>query len=306
MGNVFVVGDLNVDMLLYVKGLPSNGEERYAERINFSIGGNAANFAVALGRIGARPEFYSCMGDDFSSPYLRRQLEDAGVSLILKEVPGANGYTTAFVLPNGERTMVSNKGASGELVVRDLEPLLEKIRPGDIVYVGGLFHLPKLTKGFGGFLKSARERGATTMFDFTFDCRGCSDSFRGFAEHLDMVFLNEGETKRLGKGDLKESLKRISGMGIKNIITKLGARGAVFFTNGMLKKQPGERINVVDSTGAGDVFNAGFVYGFMSGLNSDQCLRLGNMVGAWKVSHSGISVPPRDSVADFIKDFHND
>ena len=301
MGRVFVLGDLNVDMLCHVKAMPAREEEVHADSMRFSIGGNAANFAMALGKLGVRPEFYSCIGDDFSSGFLRRELESSGVRPRLREVPGSNGYTVVFVFRNGRRCFVSNKGASGMLRAGDLDPILERIRPGDIVYTGGLFHLPELARGFAGFARAAKKRGATIMFDFTFDETGCSGGFRGFARHLGMVFMNESELKRLGGSDLKKSLREVSGLGIRDVIVKLGSKGSLFYTNGMLKREPARKVRVVDSTGAGDVFNAAFVYGFMSGLLPEQCLRLGNWVAAWKVDHTGITVPSRERVSAFVR-----
>jgi len=196
---------------------------------------------------------------------------------------------------------VSNKGASGLLKAQDLKPILEGVRPGDIVYTGGLFHLPGLARGFAGFARAARKRGATLMLDFSFDETGCFSGFEGLARHLDMVFMNESELKRFGRGDLRKSLGGVSGLGIRDVIVKLGSRGSLFYTNGMLKKEPARRVKVLDTTGAGDVFNAAFVYGFMSGLLPEQCLRLGNWVAAWKVARTGITVPPREGISDFLR-----
>jgi sugar/nucleoside kinase (ribokinase family) len=298
---VFVIGDLNVDMLLYLKGLPPIGEEKHAKNIEFSVGGNAANFATAMGKMGGIPEFYSCIGNDFSSGYLLKTLRKSGVNARLKEIPSYNGYTAAFVLPDGERTLVSNKGASGAMTVADLDEVLERISPGDIVYVGGLFHLPELSKGFADFLKRAKKRGSVNMLDFTFDSMGCSDCFEDLIPYLDLVFFNEDETKRLGKGDIERSIERISEMGVRKIVTKLGRRGSMYFENGIMEKQPANRVEVKDSTGAGDVFNAGFVLGYMSGLKPVHCLRLGNIAGAYKVCRTGIMVPPKDDITEFIE-----
>ncbi|MCK4714563.1 MAG: carbohydrate kinase family protein [Candidatus Aenigmarchaeota archaeon] len=299
MGSVFVIGDLNVDVLCRTGRLPKKGEEIHAESIGFSIGGNAANFAVVLGRLGAGPEFYSCMGNDFSSEFLRGELERAGVKQRLKEVTATNGVTVCTVFPEGERGFISNKGASGMLRVQDIRPILKNVKPGDIVYSGGLFHLPGLARGFAGFLRDARKKGATVMLDYTFDETGCSGSFRDIATQLDMVFLNERELEAFGNG--KKAFSKLSGMGIRDIIVKLGARGSLFCTNGMVKKEPARKVKALDTTGAGDVFNAGFVYGFMSGFLPEQCLRLGNWMAAWKVGKSGLQTPPREKVSDFVK-----
>lgn len=301
MGRVFVVGDLNVDLLCRVRAMPGRGGEAHADSMDFSVGGNAANFAMALGGLGVRPEFHSCIGDDFSSGFLRRGLESSGVKARLRGVQGENGCTVAFVFRDGSRGFMSNKGASGRLRARDLKPVLDGIRPGDIVYTGGLFHLPGLARGFSGFVRAARKRGATTMLDFSFDETGSSKGFGGFASSLDMVFMNGAELRRFGRGDTKRALKRVSGLGVRDVIVKLGGRGSLFYTNGMVKREPARKARVVDTTGAGDVFNAGFVYGFMSGLLPEQCLRLGNWAAAWKVARTGISVPPGERLAAFLK-----
>lgn len=301
MGNVFVVGDLNVDVLLYMDGLPRRGEEMHANRINFSLGGNSANFAFALGKLGMKPKFYSAIGNDFSRDLLIKVLTDAGVDTRLKEFSGHNGYTIAMVEKGGERSFISNKGACLNLTAKDLDPVLEAVKPGDIVYSGGLFHLPELAKGFPSFLNKARKKGATTMLDLTFDSMGCSDCFPKLSKYLDMVFLNETEAKRFGKGSLDKSLGVLKRMGITDIIVKMGSKGSLFHARDFTMKQPASKVKAVDTTGAGDIFNAGFVYGFMSGLNPDQCLKLGNWVAGYKVAKSGLKVPPREDVIEFVR-----
>lgn len=301
MGTVFVVGDLNLDLILHVRRMPGREEEVHADSAGFSVGGNAANFAVALGKLGARPEFYSCIGDDFSGDFLKGGLESSGVRPRLRRAQGTNGCTVAFAFGNGGRRFISNKGASGTLSVKDLEPVIAGIRPGDIVYAGGLFHLPRLARGFAGFARAARKRGATLMLDFTFDETGCSRDFRKFAKYLDMVFMNEGELKRFGGTGLKGSLRKLSGLGVRDIIVKMGSRGSLFYTNGMLKREPARKARVTNPTGTGDVFNAGFVYGFMGGFLPEQCLRLGNWVAAWKLGREGIEVPPKERVTAFVR-----
>ena len=301
MGNVFVVGGLNVDARCVVRRVPEKGEEEHSESVSFSIGGNAANFAVALGKLGAGPELYSCIGKDFSTGFLKASLEEAGVKARLREVEGQNGYTIALIFRDGNRSFISNKGACYALRAKDLGPLLDSIKPGDIVYTGGLFHLPGLAGGYERFLMDAKKRGATMMFDFTFDETGCSGCFRRLARHLDMVFMNERELIKHGGKDRKKALKIISGLGVRDIIVKLGERGSMFYTNGMLRREPARKVKVLDTTGAGDVFNAGFVYGFMSGLLPEQCLKLGNWAAAWTITRTGIDVPPRDRVSAFMK-----
>lgn len=302
MASVFVVGDVNLDLLCYVKDMPSVGSEMHTDSMKLSLGGNAANFAVVMGKLGLEPEFYSCIGDDHFSGFIKSELESAGVRAHLRQVRRRNGVTVAMVVKSGKRAFVSNKGSSGELRVGDLKPVLDKIKPGDIVYVGGFFHLPGLVSGFVGFLKAAKKRGATLMFDFTFDDTGCSKCFKDFAKYLDMVFLNEDELHKLSR-NVKGSSGKMSKLGVRDVIVKLGRKGSVFYTNGMITREPAIKVKAVDTTGAGDVFNAAFVYGFANGLLPEQCLKLGNWVAGNKVACSGIEIPPREKVSQFLRKF---
>jgi sugar/nucleoside kinase (ribokinase family) len=303
VAGVFVIGDLNIDIICSLKRMPKSEGEVHSDSIDLSIGGNAANFAVALARLGQRPEFYSCIGEDWVSGFLRSELESTGVKPRLRTYPGQSGISIAFVMGGGRRSYVSNKGVSEGLSVKDLEPILKRIRPGDLVYAGGLFHLPKLMKSFKGFASRARKKGAVLMFDFTFDDRGCSDCFPDLAKHLDMVFLNRDELNKFSRGSLEKSLKKISSLGVRDVVVKLGSKGSAFYTNGMLRTRPGHKVRAVNPVGAGDVFNAGFVYGYLSGLSSESSLELGNWIAAWKLVRKGIEVPDRKRLVDFLKKF---
>ncbi len=300
MADVFVVGDLNVDIHCHVSEAPCKGKEVHAEPVRFSLGGNAANFAVALSRLGVDTEFHSCIGKDMSSRFLKQELEQSGVKTRLMENDEPNGLTVALVYGDGSRGFISNKGSSARLTVKDLRPILKDLAPGKILYIGGFFHLPSLSKGFPAFLKEAKRKGATIMFDFSYDETGASRGFRDFASHLDMVFLNEDELNML-QDKIKGSSKKMSRLGVRDVIVKLGRRGSVFYTNGMITREPAEKVKAVDTTGAGDVFNAAFVYGYMRGLLPEQCLALGNWVAGHHVAKPGLSLPDRDRVHGFVK-----
>jgi len=298
VARVFVVGDINIDILCNYREIPDIGEEAHLDSVNISIGGNAANFAVALGKLGERPELFAVIGNDFACDYLLDTLRGSGVKANLKRLDKTNGYSIVFVNQSGERFILSNKGASGEITVGDLEGVVEKTKDGDIVYVGGYFHLRKLHEGFPDFLRRIKRKKGLVFFDMCFDKHGTwMESLKGLLGYIDLVFMNEKELSMISGGDPEA----LPGLGIKQAVVKLGKKGSMYCSGNQIIREEAFKVRAVDTTGAGDVFNAGFVYGYAKGLTPERCLKLGNFVAGKKVQHHGIVVPKKEEVERFMR-----
>ncbi len=301
MPEVACLGDLNVDVLLYVDNLPSLGGESLASRVEIRPGGAAANVSVALARLGAASTFIGAVGDDAFGRMLREDLNREGVDTsFLATIPGeVSGFMAIFVTRDGERTIVGYRGAN-----RKLSPAC--LAPGALKEVKALF-----VSGYA-FLESpqreaalraiglAREEGALVAVDVSepLAAKGW-ESFLELVGEVDMAFMNEREAELFSRG---ERLSRLLGKVFELAIVKMGARGASLISPEGEIHVKAFKIKAVDTTGAGDAFDAGFLYGILRGLSREQALVLANAVAAWKCTGVGSRhLPTREQVAEFLE-----
>jgi ribokinase len=141
MQRIFVVGDINLDILCRIKRIAEKGREAHIDEINFSVGGNAANFSVALGKLGLKPEFISAIGNDFATPYLFNELKKSKVKTNLMKLDRANGFSIILVNRYGEKRMMSYKGATTELSIKHVMDGLKQVKQGDLLYVAGYCYM---------------------------------------------------------------------------------------------------------------------------------------------------------------------
>ena len=302
MQRIFAVGDLNVDLFTRTRiaSPVSFGEERHAESFSYSLGGNAANFAAACGSLGLKAFLVSAIGSDVFTPFLLRELRRFGVAPLLHKSPDANGVSNIFVRGDGERAILSSKGCllgiDANMVSRKL---LSRIKPGDVVFFGGFFHLPKMRNGFSALLKAIRGRGGRVFFDACFDEYG-GWKVKDFMGQVDVFFLNEVELRHITglRGDA--GVRKLLSMGPGAVVLKKGPGGASFHSIGGRKDSPALNVHAFNATGAGDFFNAGYAFGAARGFSAHNCLVCGNFVAGMKVRGKGYSAPRRKELEAYI------
>jgi sugar/nucleoside kinase (ribokinase family) len=301
MARVFVVGDINLDIILR-SGFPEPNSEMHADTF-LSLGGNAANFAVTLGKLGSKPELVSRIADDGIEGFLRSELRSSGVRANLLKVSGRNGLSLVFLDNNGERRIISDKGASCSLSPNDIEKsVLEKLRRDDIVYIGGYFHLTEHA-GWVSLIKKIKLRGAAVFMDLCFDEHGLwMNSLKPLIGFLDVCFMNSLELNKVtGEKNTKHAAAKLLQLGAKVVVLKLGPKGSKYYSSSRRFSASGYKVRSLDTTGAGDVFNAGFVFGMMRGLKPEACLKLGNFLASKKIQNHGLVLPSRKEIEVFLK-----
>ncbi len=301
MTRIFVVGDLNLDILCKIRELADFNEEADISNLKFSLGGNASNLGYAAASLGLDVELLSAIGKDFSTSFLKNYLKRANVKLNLINSKGLNGYSIVLVNKNGEKAIYSGKGACGELTAKIIEKkLLPKIKPGDLIYFGGYFHLLKVHKGFPQLLKKIKRNGCTIAFDLCYDEFG-KWKVNHLLKYIDLLFLNEIELEKVAKGKNKlQKIKFLIKNGAKNIILKKGKKGVTFYSKDRVVKEKAITAKVIDTTGAGDVFNAGFLYGKINQYSEKNCLRIANFVAWKKIQQTGLAIPSEKEIRNFL------
>jgi sugar/nucleoside kinase (ribokinase family) len=294
--DLVVVGDCNPDVIIADADLaPTFGQrERLVETMSLVIGGSAAITAVAAARLGLRVALVAAVGDDAAGELmmalLRREGVDGGAVVVR---PGlATGMTT--VLSRGaDRAILTAPGAISTLTRADVP--VDLIRRARHLHVSSYFLLESsLGPGLAALFTSAREFGLTTSLDTNDDPAGLWGGRRlsRVIAAADVFAPNEAEALAIcGAPDLAAAVRALSKVGTF-IVVKLGSRGALCAASAADASAQPVLVSVpamvpVDTTGAGDCFNAGLIAGLLHGLDLIAATALGCAVGALSTQGPG-------------------
>jgi len=255
-------------------------------------GGSVANAVAGLASLGARAGFIGKVADDRFGEVFAADLAGLGVEFGRASGPGATGRCLILITPDAERTMCTTLGVAATLGPGDLDDDL--IRRAGVTYLEGyLWDEPQAKDAFRRAITVAHGAGrrvAMSMSDpFCVDRHRAE--FAGLAGHdLDILFGNEAELCSLMEvDDLEEACRRVRRPGLLVSVTR-GPLGAWVFegSDGPVVRVPVEGSpQVVDTTGAGDLYAAGFLFALGRGSEIEACARLGNLTAAEVISHVG-------------------
>ncbi len=302
--DVVAVGELNPDLILDgMDGLPRLGREILADRCTFTLGSSSALCAANLAALGLRVGIVGKVGADPFGEFVLRALAERGIdgSRVIRDASVRTGITVSLAYPK-DRAMVTFAGAMGCLSAADVDPAY--LASARHLHVSSLFLQRALQDGCGDLLAAAQAHGLSTSLDPGWDPAEAWDAGLGaLYAHLDILFVNEGEAQALGRdADWRTAAGRLAER-VASVVVKRGAAGAAAIRRGDWTVQPGFPVQPVDPTGAGDAFNAGFLYGRLAGWPIAECLRWGNACGALTVGRPGGSGAFRNraEVEDFIR-----
>ena len=263
---VVSIGDANVDIILRSR-MPPRGKQVVIEDYEVHGGGCATNFALACSRLGAKVKLVGKIGADHWGRFLLDELRKNGVD-ISSMVISRNVKTgvTYAIVEKGERSFITFRGGNAQLSLQDIR---EKDIVGDVVHIPSFFLLENLRPHYPRLMKLARSRGALVSFDTGWDPFGLwrrTDHLLEAIANCDVMFPNLVEarmiTGRKAAGP-KELVQRLMKMGPKIVCIKMGDRGSAVGEAGRLCRIPAFPVEVVDTTGAGDVYNAAFVLAYL-------------------------------------------
>lgn len=298
-----VIGDANIDLVVVgCNQIPQPGQEIFVDNVMMHVGGGAALFTIALAKLGLDVAFDGVLGDDGYGHYIRDRFAEYGIDtrMIRTSETSRTGITIA-INPERDRSFISYVGSNAEMHVEELD--LTQIALGKHVHVTG-YRGRRNHIEFVEMAKRLKEAGVTLSCDVGWDDTG--EWYSGIFElmhYVDVFLMNETEALHYtGLEHIDESLSYMSGF-CRNIVVKLGPQGAAAMKDGLRTSSPGFSVEVIDTTGAGDSFNAGYMYGFLTGLDVETCLLYGNVCGALSVGAYGGSTgtPDREGLEAFIK-----
>lgn len=281
MKKVLCAGEINVDLVLqgYTE-FPTPGKEVLVRDFAMVLGSATAIMAMGLARLGTPVAFVGRVGDDVWGRYCLDEMAGRGIDLsrVLRGGGLKTGVTVSVTHPQ-DRALVTYLGAISALTARDVPD--ESLAGVDHLHVSSFFFQEGLRPGLPDLFARARRAGLSTSLDTGFDPSGAWDGgLRATLAETDLFFPNEVELAALaGTDEPAEGLRRLQN-GTTRVVAKLGAAGAMTLEDGRVIRVPACPVQPVDTTGAGDSFNAGFLHAWLQGGSLEECLRLGAACGA--------------------------
>lgn len=303
---VVLLGDLNVDLHLDIPVYPAPGGDGVATRQRMGFGGSAANTAVMLSRLGVRASMIACIGDDEWGEQAFAGLAEQGVdtSLVMRSAVEGTSLNVITVTPDGERTMFAYRGASAHLREEGLPPSF----PGaSILHVSGYALLAEPQRSAAvAAVASAHRSGLTVSLDVPVDpVAAVPEVLLAFLASVDAVVIGAAEARRLtGANDDEDAARRLAAHGPTVVALTGGAAGSLVRIGAATVRAPVPTIQVVDTTGAGDSFCAGLIFGLLRGIAEPELVAsLANACGAAAVAvaGAGAQLPSPDGIASAVR-----
>lgn len=286
---VLVVGDVMTDVIVVPEGPIVKGSDRRA-KVRSRPGGSGANQAVWLGAMGANVTFAARVGADDRAMY-ENYFRGLGVVPVLsgdREQP--SGVLVTIVDPDGERSFLTDRGANLNMSPGDLdESLLDDI--GMVMVSGYSFFAPGPRAAVQGLFAAAKARGIVVAVDpasVGFLVEVGAAQFLAWTSGASAIFANESEAEALTGVTGHAAQMRALGAHYDTVLIKRGRFGAAIGgRDGIRVELPAPEVTVVDSTGAGDAFAAGFIAARLAGADEAEALAKAIAAGAKAVQSIG-------------------
>jgi sugar/nucleoside kinase (ribokinase family) len=287
--DVAVIGNVNVDLIVRdVTELPPPGTERTVDVAQMRLGGAAATMAVTLADLGVRSTLAGSVGSDAFGSYLLEQLAAAGVdgSNVRTASNEPTGVSIAFEGPERERSFLTQLGSLGSF---DASMVPHEVLSSRFVAFTGYFLLPALASGLSALMTHVRGAGGTVLFDAGWDPGGWAPStLAAIAELLpsvDVLLPNAIEARAMtGEDDPLSAARALQRATGGWVVVKLGGQGCLAVgPDGAEATSPALPVDVVDTVGAGDAFDAGIVAALRAGRSVPQALGFATRVASMRV-----------------------
>ena len=294
--DVTLAGEINLDLILY--GLPRElpvEREILATGFEATLGSSSAILAHNMAVMGTSVGFITCVGGDALGQNALDLLTESGADLsrTLRSTRGTNTGVTVL-LPHGPvRRILTYPGTMTELTCDDLD--LDYLASARLFHLSSLFLQTGLHAGLPTLLAALKSRGLTLSLDTNDDPSG---RWRGVLDQvlpmIDILLPNEDELLRIaGAPSVEEALARL-GVTIPLIVVKCGPRGALVHKQGTTTEVAPLPVTALDTIGAGDSFNAGFLTAYLQGMPPFFCAAAGNVTGALSTLRQGGTEAFRD------------
>ncbi|MFD2922291.1 ribokinase [Halobacillus naozhouensis] len=295
---VVVVGSLNMDIVIEADRAPLEGETIMGNQSNFIPGGKGANQAVALSRLGAETTMLGTIGNDPFGTSLLQSLEKNGVDTgKIKKVDDAPTGIASILLAEGDNRIVVVPGANNACLSEDIDE--QVLKQADLVLLQLEIPLPTVIAA----ARLAKKHGKMVVLNPA----PAQSLPQELLQNVDYITPNQSELGVLSDMvpdafDLSKAMRNLQKLGVKHVITTLGEKGSAYMSDDSnIQTIAGYEVPVVDTTGAGDAFNAGLSYALGMNMSLDDAVRYASKVSALAVTKFGAQggMPDKQEILAF-------
>lgn len=298
---ILVVGSSNTDMVIKARHLPRPGETILGGSFFMNPGGKGANQAVTIARLGGQVTFICKTGSDIFGHQSQQLFEEEGIntSYIFSDSEHPSGVALITVDDNAENCIVVASGANANLLPSDLNKADEAIAEADLILMQ--LEIPMET------VEYVAEQGHRLGKKVILNPAPAHPLSPSLLKHLYMITPNETEAEMISgikitdEASAIEAAKVLVGMGVQNVIITLGSKGALAYCDKDVEMVPALKVEAVDTTAAGDVFNGALTVALSEGRSLPEAVRFACKASAISVTRVGAqsSAPYRNEVDIF-------
>jgi sugar/nucleoside kinase (ribokinase family) len=300
--DLLIPGEINPDLILSGDVEPQFGQaEKLVESATLTIGSSSVIAACGAARLGLKVAFIGVCGKDFFGRFIIEEMQNRGIdtSAVIVDPHRPTGLTV--ILNKGyDRAMLTYPGTIPALRAEDIpDDLLRQARH---LHVASYFLQDGLRPGLPRLFERARALGLTISLDTNWDPTGTWEGVLDLLPLVNVFLPNEAEAKALTAAENADEAAARLQVRVETAAIKLGQDGALGVSHGQKVRVPSIPVSVVDTVGAGDTFDAGFLYGYLNGWPLEKSLRLAAVCGALSTQAAGgtAAQPTLDQARAFL------
>lgn len=285
---VLVAGEINPDLILQdYRSFPELGKEVVVEDLRLALGSASAICAAGLARLGDHAGFLGKVGADVYGEFCLGEMRAAGIDVsLVRPDPGLKTGITVSVSSAADRALITYPGAMTALTEKDVTD--EILRQFEHIHIASYYLQENLRPGCAAVFERASRLGLTTSLDTGFDpSETWAPEIYETLKYVDIFLPNEVELRWIGRHE--DPVKALAALanGRTQVVAKLGSRGCIALDGGEVVSIPAFRVKPVDTTGAGDSFNAGFLHAWLNWKQLREAMRFGAACGALSTQGMG-------------------
>jgi sugar/nucleoside kinase (ribokinase family) len=265
--DVLALGTCNIDFLMNVDRFSVADDEVDIENLNVSLGGSAANFAVKTSRLGLNTGIMARIGKDHYGDYVSSEFEHEKINTErLISIDERTGMAFISVDPEGERSIYTFMGANSKFKLEKKD--IHLIKQSEILHITGMYI--EVVEEASKHAKILSLNPGTLLSSYGME------KLENILKNTNILFLNKKEVTLLTGKNFEDGAKLLVDTGIPMVVVTMGKDGSRVYTPDQELEYPSKEVNVLDTTGAGDSFAAGFINALFNKKDLMECLKHGN------------------------------